>query len=54
MRLLEKGAGIRPAAKSDTIGSSLDPLIGTWSDDEAEVFLESIVSCEQVDSELWE
>lgn len=54
VRLLEKGAGLRPAAQSDTIGSSLDHLIGTWSDDEAGAFLDSIESCGQVDRGLWE
>ncbi len=54
VRLLEKGAGLRPAAQSDTIGSSLDHLIGTWSDDDAGAFLDSIESCGQVDRGLWE
>ncbi len=54
VRLLEKGAGLRPAEKADRIGSSLDHLIGTWSEDEADAFLESIQSCEQIDRELWE
>lgn len=53
VRLLEKGAGIRPPAGIDTIGNSLDHLIGTWSEGDAEEFLESIESCEQVDEELW-
>jgi hypothetical protein len=54
VRLLEKGAGIRPADKAERIGSSLDHLIGTWTEDEADALLESIQSCEQVDRELWE
>lgn len=54
LRLLEKGAGIRPADKADRIGSSLDHMIGTWTRDEADSLLESIQSCEQVDRELWE
>lgn len=54
VRLLEKGAGIRAPVEADTIGSSLDHLIGTWSDDDARAFLDSIEACEQVDRELWE
>jgi hypothetical protein len=54
LRLLEKGAGIRPDDKADRIGSSLDHLIGTWTEDEADALLESIQSCEQVDRKLWE
>ncbi len=54
LRLLEKGAGLRPAETHDRIGSSLDHLIGTWTEDEAKALTESIQSCEQVDRELWE
>jgi hypothetical protein len=54
VRLLERGAGIGRTDASDRIGSSLDHLIGTWSDAEATAFLDSIKSCEQIDAELWE
>ena len=54
LRLLERGAGIGPREQADRIGSSLDHLIGTWSHQEADRFLESIKSCEQIDAELWE
>jgi hypothetical protein len=54
LRLLEKGAGLAGQKQADCIGHSLDHLIGTWSDDEAEAFLDSIQSCEQVDAELWD
>jgi hypothetical protein len=53
VRLLEQGAGIGKAEQADRIGGSLDHLIGTWTDDEADAFLESIQACEQVDAELW-
>jgi hypothetical protein len=53
LRLLEKGAGLG-ARSEDCIGSSLDALIGTWSEEEADALIESIKSCEQIDSELWE
>lgn len=54
LRLLEKGAGLRPTGPADRIGNSLDHLIGTWSEEDSRQFLESIQSCEQVDAELWE
>jgi hypothetical protein len=53
LRLLEKGAGIGQPDAADCIGSSLDHLIGTWTDQDARAFLESIQSCEQIDAELW-
>lgn len=52
LRLLEKGAGVANEPV-DRIGHSLDHLIGTWTDQEASQFLESIESCEQIDTELW-
>ena len=54
LRLLEKGAGLGLREAPDQIGHSLDHLIGTWTTEEAESFLDSIQSCEQVDKELWE
>jgi hypothetical protein len=53
VRLLEKGAGFGER-HDDRIGHSFDHLIGTWSKEEGEAFLESIQSCERVDSELWD
>lgn len=54
VRLLEKGAGIGASDQADRIGDSLDHLIGTWSQAQADAFLATIQSCEQVDEELWE
>jgi len=54
LRLLERGAGLDTSESADRIGHSLDHLIGTWTAEEADAFLESIQSCEQVDSELWD
>ena len=54
LRLLEQGAGLDRREDADRIGASLDHLIGTWSEAEAEAFLDSIQLCEQVDAELWE
>ncbi|MBK7578836.1 MAG: hypothetical protein IPI67_01405 [Myxococcales bacterium] len=54
LRLLEKGAGVGTPDTSARIGRSLDHLIGTWTEAQAEELLESIQACEQVDAELWE
>jgi hypothetical protein len=54
VRLLEKGAGLDAVEPPDRIGHSLDHLIGTWTEEEAEDLLASIHSCEQVDAELWD
>jgi hypothetical protein len=53
LRLLERGAGIGRPADADRIGPSLDHLIGTWTQADADAFLASIESCAQVDAELW-
>jgi len=53
LRLIEKGTGLG-ARPDDRIGASLDHLIGTWTEGEAKVFLDSIQSCGQVDPDLWE
>lgn len=53
-RLLERGAGIAQPSDADRIGTSLDHLIGTWRQREAEAFLASIAACEQIDADLWE
>jgi hypothetical protein len=37
----------RPAA------DSLRKLAGGWSEKDAQIFLESIKSCEQIDEEMW-
>jgi len=52
LRLLELGAGIGKR-DTDQIGNSLDHLIGTWTRHQADEFLDSIRSCEQIDEDLW-
>ena len=54
LRLLERGAGLAPAARADRIGHSLDHVIGTWSQSEAKSFTEATKGCEQIDKDLWE
>jgi len=51
--LMRKGAGIAENRKNDCVGESLDHLIGRWSKEEADVFLKSIQSTEQIDRAFW-
>jgi hypothetical protein len=54
LRLLRKGAGLeRTGAAGHTVGDSLDHLIGTWSSEESNEFLESIEPVEQIDPSFW-
>ena len=53
LKLLEKGAGLTEE-KQTVIGQDLDHLFGTWKASEAEHFLKSIKSCEQLDAGFWE
>ena len=56
LKLLHRGAGLTkgkgPEAKT-LIGSDLNHLFGTWKPSEAEAFLQSIRSCEQIDEGFW-
>ena len=55
LKLLAKGAGIqKESGTSREIGRELDHLFGTWSEAEAQAFLSSIRSCEQIDRGFWE
>lgn len=54
LRLLRKGAGLTDSKEnSNTIGASLDDLIGTWSQDEAERFDAALEIFETVDESAW-
>ena len=53
LRLLRVGAGLNPSKDSgDTVGSSLDHLIGTWTLEEAEA-LNAVKELEQIDESMW-
>ena len=52
LKLLAKGAGLTEEKKT-VIGTDLDHLFGTWKASDAEIFLDSITSCEQVDEAFW-
>ena len=52
LKLLAKGAGLTEEKKT-VIGHDLDHLFGTWQASEADRFLQSIKSCEQIDADFW-
>ena len=54
LKLLRKGAGLAdPAQKVDTVGASLDLLIGSWSDDEAAELDAVLEEFETIDESVW-
>jgi len=53
LKLLRKGAGLGEKGKTDTVGSSLDHLIGTWTADEAEQVERTIEDFEKIDDSMW-
>ena len=54
LKLLRKGAGLAdPAQKADTVGASLDRLIGSWSDDEAAELEAALEEFKTIDESAW-
>ena len=54
VKLLRKGAGLAdPAQGPDTVGSSLDHLIGSWSDDEVAELDAVLEEFETIDESAW-
>lgn len=54
LRLLRVGAGLNPSKDSgDTVGASLDHLIGTWTLEEAEALNNAVKDFEQIDESMW-
>ena len=54
LKLLRKGAGLAdPVQGPDTVGSSLDHLIGTWSADEAAEMDAALEEFEVIDEVAW-
>jgi hypothetical protein len=55
LRLLRRGAGVKQdKEETDMVGSSLDELIGTWSESEFEEFTAAVEDFEKVDESLWQ
>ena len=54
LRLLRKGAGLSDGAKrADTVGTSLDHLIGSWTPAEADEIDLALADFETVDEASW-
>lgn len=54
LRLMRRGAGLEDSTmRQNVVGSSLDDLIGTWSDEEASEFMESVEDFGQIDESMW-
>ncbi len=54
LKLLRKGAGLAdPGQGPDTVGSSLDHLIGSWSDDAAAELDAALEEFEVIDEAAW-
>ena len=54
VKLLRRGAGLEAGPRADTVGSSLDHLIGTWSDVEADEMERALKHFETIDEAMWE
>ena len=54
LKLLRKGAGLAdPLRRADTVGASLDHLIGTWTSQEATEIDEVLEELEVIDKVAW-
>ena len=54
LKLLRKGAGLTDGAgKPDTVGSSLDHLMGTWTPAESDEMDSALKDFETIDEEAW-
>ena len=54
LRLLRKGAGLSEVADADdTVGSSLDHLIGSWSQEEYLEVVAVLKELDVIDEEAW-
>ena len=54
LRLLRKGAGLADgSAKADTVGASLDHLIGSWTQADADAMDAALEEFETIDEAAW-
>ncbi len=54
LKLLRRGAGLSDeGSRADTVGSSLDHLIGAWSCEEADQFDTALKEFEKIDESMW-
>ena len=52
LKLLRKGTALAEG-KEDTVGSSLDHLIGTWAPEEADELNHALEDLEAIDESMW-
>ena len=54
LRLLSRGAGLtKPTTPENVVGAALDHLIGTWTDEEADVIDSATADFEKIDEAMW-
>lgn len=53
IELMRRGAGLDDRPGADTVGSSLDHLIGTWSDAEADEIERALRHFKTIDGAMW-
>ena len=53
VQLMRRGAGLEDGQGPDTVGSSLDDLIGTWSRVEADEMEQALGHFETIDEAAW-
>ena len=54
LRLMRRGAGLGESAQQqNVVGSTLDDLIGTWTDEEASEFMDAVDDFGQIDESMW-
>ncbi len=54
VKLMRRGAGLEDGQGPDTVGSSLDDLIGTWSRTEEDEMERALRHFETIDEAAWE
>ena len=54
VKLMRRGDGLDDRPAADTVGSSLDHLIGTWSDAEADEIERTLRHFKTIDEAMWE
>ena len=53
VKLLRRGAGLGAGPAPHAVGSALDHLIGTWTEEDARCVADATAVFERVDEDLW-
>ena len=54
VKLMNRGAGLAPERDAGVVGSSLDHLIGSWSQADTEEVERALRHFDQIDESMWE